>query len=61
MVQEGKQGRVGACEGFPCNSVKPVLLADGNRYEVDSNTFFLSGKALYPLEILPWPNSDLYF
>jgi hypothetical protein len=51
--------RLGACKGFPCNSVKLVLLANGNRYEVDSNTFFLSGEALYPLKILPCPNSDL--
>jgi hypothetical protein len=41
-------GGVSACKGFRCNSVKLVLLANGNRYEVDSNTFFLSGKALYP-------------
>ncbi len=59
MVQQGKQGRVGAREGFPCNSVKLVLLANGNRYEVDSNTFFLSGEAIYPSKILPYPNSDL--
>jgi hypothetical protein len=48
MAQQNKQGRVGVRKGFPCNSVKLVLLANGNRYEVDSNTFFLSGKALYP-------------
>ncbi len=51
-AQQGKQGRVGVCEGFACNSVKLVSLANGNRYEVDSNTFFLSGKALYPYKIL---------
>jgi hypothetical protein len=43
MAQQGKQMRVGACEGFGYHSVKLVLLANGNRYEVDSNTFFVSG------------------
>jgi hypothetical protein len=44
MAQQGKQMRVGACEGFAYHSVKLVLLANGgNRYEVDSNTFALSG------------------
>jgi hypothetical protein len=32
--------RVGAREGFPNDSVKLVSLANGNWYEVDSNTFF---------------------
>jgi hypothetical protein len=32
--------RVGAREGFEHNSAKLGLLANGNRYEVDSNTFF---------------------
>jgi hypothetical protein len=48
MAQQGKQTRVGAREGFAYYSLKLVLLATGNRYEVDSKTFFLSGKALYP-------------
>jgi hypothetical protein len=39
MAQQGKEMRVGACEGFANKSIKLVLLADGNRYEVDSNTF----------------------
>jgi hypothetical protein len=52
MAQQGKQMRVGAREGFACNSVKLVSLANGNRYEVDSNTFFLSGKALCPFKTL---------
>jgi hypothetical protein len=60
MAQQGKQMRVGAREGLPYNSVKLVLLPNGNRYEVDSNTSFPSGKALYPFEILPCPNSDLF-
>ncbi len=35
--------RVGAREGFAYDSpVKLVLLANGNGYEVDSNTFFKS-------------------
>jgi hypothetical protein len=32
--------RVGVREGFAYNSLKVVLLANGNRYEVDSNAFF---------------------
>jgi hypothetical protein len=44
MAQQGKQMRVGAHEGFAYRSVKLVLLANGNRHEVDSNTYFLSGK-----------------
>jgi hypothetical protein len=42
MAQQGKQIRVGAREGFACQSVKMVLLANGNRYEVESNTFSFS-------------------
>jgi hypothetical protein len=60
MAQQGKQMRVGACEGFAYHSVKLVLLANGNGYEVDSNTFFLSGKALYSFKLLLCPNSDLF-
>ncbi len=40
MEQQGKQMRVGVREGFAHHSVKLVLLANGNRHEVDSNTFF---------------------
>jgi hypothetical protein len=58
MAQQGKQMRVGAHKGFAYNSVKLVLLANGNRYEVDSNTFSQSGKALYPFKVLSCPNSD---
>jgi hypothetical protein len=39
-MAQGKQMRVGAREGFACNSVKLVLLANDNRYEVDSCTFY---------------------
>ncbi len=60
MAQRGKQRRVGVPKGFPCNSVKLVLLANGNRYEVDSNMFFLSGKAHCPNKILPCMDSDLF-
>jgi hypothetical protein len=59
MAQQAKQMRVVACEGFAYQSVKLVLLANGNRFEVDSNTLFLSGKALYPFKILPCLNFDL--
>jgi hypothetical protein len=51
--------KVGACKGFGYHLVKLVLLANGNRYEVGSNTFFPSGKALYSFKILPCPNYDL--
>jgi hypothetical protein len=40
--------RVGAREGFVYHYVKLVLLANGNRYEVYSNTGFVRGKAHYP-------------
>jgi hypothetical protein len=61
MAQQSKQKRVGACESFAYLSGKLVLLANGNTYEVDSNTLKLSGKALYPIRILfPGPNSDLF-
>jgi hypothetical protein len=60
MAQQGKQMRVGACEGFAYHSVKLVLLANGNRYEVDSNTYFLSGKALYPFNICLGPTLTFF-
>jgi hypothetical protein len=59
MAQQGKQTRVGDRKGFAYHSVKLVSLANGNRYEVNFNTF-LSGKSLYPFKILPCPNSDLF-
>jgi hypothetical protein len=49
MAQQGKQMRVGACKSFAYNSVKMVVLANGRRYELDSNTFSLSSKALCPV------------
>jgi hypothetical protein len=60
MAQHGKQMRVGAREGFPYNSVKLVLVANSKRYEIDSNTLFLSGKALYPFKVLSCPISELF-
>ncbi len=60
MAQQGKQMRVGARKGFAYHSVKLVLVANCNRYEVDFNTFFLSCKALYPFKVLPCPESDLF-
>jgi hypothetical protein len=60
MAQQGnKQMRVVASDGFVYRSVKLVLLANGNKYEVDSNTCFLIGEALHPFGILPCPNSYL--
>jgi hypothetical protein len=44
--------RVGTRETFTYDSVKLVLLANGNRYEVDSITFLQSCKALYSLKVL---------
>jgi hypothetical protein len=46
VAQQGKQMRVCARKGFPYHSVKLVLLANGNRYEVDHNTIFKDIKAL---------------
>jgi hypothetical protein len=40
MAQQGKQISVGAREGFAYHGVKLVLLANGNRYEVDPSTIF---------------------
>ncbi len=52
---------VGAREGLAYHSVKLVLLANVNTYEVDSNRFFFRrGKALYPLKVLPCSNSELF-
>jgi hypothetical protein len=58
MAQQGKQMRVGARECFAYQLVKLVLLANGNRYEVDSNKLFSRGKVLYPAKVLPCLNSD---
>jgi hypothetical protein len=43
MAQQGKQMRVGACEGFAYHSVNVVSLANSNMYEVDSNTLLFKG------------------
>ncbi len=40
MARHGNQMRVGAREAFAYDSVKPVSLANGNRFEVDSNAYF---------------------
>ncbi len=39
--------QVGAREGFDYHSAKLLLMDNGNRHWVNSNTFF-SGKAVYP-------------
>jgi hypothetical protein len=39
--------RVCAREGFEYHSVELGLLANANRFDIDSITFLLSGKALY--------------
>ncbi len=63
IPQRGKQKKVGACEGFAYHSVKPVLLANGTRFEVDFKRFFffLGGEALYAFKVLPCPKSDFFF
>jgi hypothetical protein len=53
MGQQGKQMRVGAREGFARHSVKLVLLANVNRYEVDSSTFFQVVKPSIHLKFCP--------
>jgi hypothetical protein len=53
MARQSKQERVGARKGFfSCHSVTLVLLANSDRYEVDTNALFVSGKILYPLRVL---------
>jgi hypothetical protein len=61
MAQQGKQMRVGAREGFAYHSLKLVLLANGNKYEIDFNTFFLRDKALYLYKLLHCPNATFFF
>jgi hypothetical protein len=41
MAQQRKQMRVGAREGFAYNSVKLLLLANGNSFEVNPICFSL--------------------
>jgi hypothetical protein len=60
MAQQGKQMRVGACEGFAYHSVELVLLANGNRYEVDSNTFFQVVKPSIHLKNCPFPTLTFF-
>ncbi len=59
MAQQGKPMRVGAREGFVYHTVKLVLLANDNRYDVDSNTYFQAVRH-YQTDVLPCPNSDLF-
>jgi hypothetical protein len=59
-MAQGKRMRVGARGSFAYPSLKLVVLANGNRCEVEYNTVFLNGKALHPFKILPCPNSDLF-
>jgi hypothetical protein len=57
MAQHGKQMRVGACRGFVYHSIKLVLLANGNRYEVDFNTLFKAEG--FGLPCTAWAGSGL--
>jgi hypothetical protein len=52
MAQPGKQMGVGARERFAYELVKLVLLANGNTYEVDSNTFFSKWSSLLSIKCL---------
>jgi hypothetical protein len=52
--------RVGARKGFSYHSVKLVLMPNGNRYEVDSNTFFKVVKPSNPVKIVTCSKSDLF-
>jgi hypothetical protein len=52
--------RVGACEGFPYNSVRLVLLTNINRYKVDSNTFFFFFQVVKPSNPLSIENIPLH-
>jgi hypothetical protein len=63
MAQQGKQMRGGIREGFAYNSVRMVLLANGNMFEVDYNTFFLSGEefdVIIPFRIRPCPTLTFF-
>ncbi len=57
MAQQDKQMRAGVREGFAYHSVILVLLANSNRYEVDS---LLIGKVLYPFKVLFCSKSDFF-
>ncbi len=48
MAQRGKQMTAGASEDFAYYYVKLVLMANVNKYEVYSNTFFLVLKPHMP-------------
>jgi hypothetical protein len=61
MVEQGKRMRVGAGTGYAYNSVNLVLLANGTRYDVDSNTFFLGGKPTIHLKYCPVPTMKFFF
>jgi hypothetical protein len=50
-----------AREGFSYHSAKLVLLANGNRYAVDSNTFLQVMKASIHLEYSPVPTLSFFF
>jgi hypothetical protein len=48
IAQQGKQMILGAQKGFEYNSENLAFLANGYRYEIDSNIkFFKSGNVLY--------------
>jgi hypothetical protein len=54
MAEQGKQMRVVARKGFSSyHSIELVFLVDGNRYVVDPNTLFSSGKAIKASLFLP--------
>jgi hypothetical protein len=61
MAQQGKQIEGGDRLACAYSSVKVVLLANGNRYEVDSNTFFHVVKPSVHLKYCPVPKLRFNF
>ncbi len=59
MTQQGKQMRVGAGEGFTYNAVKLALLANSNKYDVDSNERFYTVMPSVHLKSCPVVRSQL--
>jgi hypothetical protein len=49
MTQEGKQMSVGAREGSAYDSEKPVLLANGKKYDFYFQYNFFNGEASFRL------------
>jgi hypothetical protein len=61
MAKQGKQMRVGPSKGSAYHSVKPVLLANWNRFEVDFNTLYLVVKPSIHFKYSPVPTLTLFY